>query len=477
MSKNKEISLDELESSMKVMKMEDVERSLTEEEIEDILLIIKPNRGLPRATADSIVNINRSKVRAQLVGIKVFPAVIPKLKKEIERHYLHTTIQPGESVGVITAQSIGERQTQNTLNTFHSCGLAIKTVVTGVPRFSELLNATRDPKAVNCSIYFKEKKDSIEGLRQIIGNQFAENKLGSLVKKRSFFTEPKIEEWYEMWSMFNGSEYEKYTHGISFEINTTKTYEFSISLEMVARKIAESFGDAVCVWSPDQIGVIDVWVDVSEVTNDDEIFDSLEEARATYLEEVVEPALKNLYICGIPGIKNIFYESKNGEWMVETDGSNLRAIFAHPAVDMVRTVCNNVWEIYETLGIEAARNFLVEEFGNVISSDGTFVNESHALLLVDRMTYSGTIISVSRYGMKKENCGPIAKASFEESLDNFTKAGAFSEKENTNGVSASIMLGKLARFGTGICDVLVDVDQLSGMKPILAKKVSERSSR
>jgi DNA-directed RNA polymerase II subunit RPB1 len=136
-----------------------------------------------------------------------------------------------------------------------------------------------------------------------------------------------------------------------------------------------------------------------------------------------------------------------------------------------------VWEIYETLGIEAARNFLVEEFGNVISSDGTFVNESHALLLVDRMTYSGTIISVSRYGMKKENCGPIAKASFEESLDNFTKAGAFSEKENTNGVSASIMLGKLARFGTGICDVLVDVDQLSGMKPILAKKVSERSSR
>jgi hypothetical protein len=238
--------------------MEDVERSLTEEEIEDILLIIKPNRGLPRATADSIVEINRSKVRAQLVSIKVFPAVIPKLKKEIERHYLHTTIQPGESVGVITAQSIGERQTQNTLNTFHSCGLAIKTVVTGVPRFSELLNATRDPKAVNCSIYFKEKKDSIEGLRQIIGNQFAENKLGSLVKKRSFFTEPKIEEWYEMWSMFNGSEYEKYTHGISFEINTTKTYEFSISLEMVARKISESFGDAVCVWSPDQIGVIDV---------------------------------------------------------------------------------------------------------------------------------------------------------------------------------------------------------------------------
>lgn len=466
-----------LEESMKVMKVKEEKRALTELEILDILDVVKPNRGIPKAVSSSLVKINQDKLRVQLESIQVYPSVIPQMKKEIQLKYYETIIQSGESVGVVTAQSIGERQTQSTLNTFHSCGLAIKTVVTGVPRFSELLNATREPKVVNCSIYFKEKGESIEDLRKLIGHDFAEHTLGTLMKSRSFFSVPKKEEWYEMWEMFNGNEYKKYTHGISFHLDTTKTYEFSIPMEMVATKVSESFGDAVCVWSPDQIGVLDVWIDVSEVNNDEEMFDNIEDARATYLEEVVEPALKALHICGIPGIKNIFYENKNGEWMIETDGTNLRSIFAHPDVDMTRTLCNNVWEIYETLGIEAARNFLVEEFGNVISSDGTFVNESHALLLVDRMTYSGTIISVSRYGMKKENCGPIAKASFEESLDNFLKAGSFNEKENTNGVSASIMLGKLGRFGTGVCDVMIDIKQLSGMTPTMVPKVFEKSSK
>jgi DNA-directed RNA polymerase beta' subunit len=450
-------------------------RKLDTIEIEDILQVIKPTRGIPKATADSIVKINQQKLRAQLIHIEIYPELISQLKKDIEKDYLNTIVQPGESVGVTTAQSIGERQTQTTLNTFHSCGQAIKTVVTGVPRFSELLNATREPKAVNCNIYFKKMADSIDTLRQIISYDFAYNNLGSLMKSRKFFTNKKREPWYGVWTSLHGNEFEKYNHGISFQLDLTKLYEFSIPLALVAEKITENFGDAICVRSPDSLGIIDVWVDVSEVTNDEGIFDTIEEARVTYLEEVVQPALKDLHICGIPGVRNIFYEKKNGEWMIETDGSNLRQIFAHPDVDMTRSMCNNVWEIYETLGIEAARNFLVEEFGAVISADGTFVNESHALLLVDLMTYGGSIVSVSRYGLKKESCGPMAKASFEESLDNFLKAGQYAEKETTNGVSASIMLGKMARFGTGVCDVIMDIKQLANAIPIITPKVRENS--
>lgn len=450
-------------------------RLLTPIEIEDILQVIVLNRGIPLATAESILKKNRERVKTQLEKIQVYPEVIPSLKDNIRRQYISTCVQAGESVGTITAQSIGERQTQQTLNTFHSCGQAIKTVVTGVPRFSELLNATREPKAVNCNIFFKNGNDSINSLRKIIGHNFVDINLGSLVKSRTFFTDGKESEepWYKIWEMIHGDEFRKYTHGISFQLDTTKIYEYSIPLSLVAEKVRESFGDAICVWSPDALGVIDAWVDISEVTNEEEIYDSIEEAQRTFLEEVAEPALKEIRICGIPGVKNIFYEQKNGEWMIETDGSNLRQIFAHPDVDMTRSLCNNVWEIYETLGIEAARNFLVEEFGNVISADGTFVNASHALLLVDLMTYNGTIISISRYGLKKDNCGPMAKASFEESLDNFLKAGQYAEKETTNGVSASIMLGKLGRFGTGVCDVIIDVDQLIGKPAIMKSKVEE----
>jgi hypothetical protein len=95
---------------------------------------------------------------------------------------------------------------------------------------------------------------------------------------------------------------------------------------------------------------------------------------------------------------------------------------------------------------------------NVVSSDGTYINVCHVMLLVDIMTFSGTISSVSRYGIKRAQAGPLAKASFEESLDNFLKAGVFGDVETTNGVSASIMCGKRSKIGTGLCDLLYHIE-------------------
>jgi DNA-directed RNA polymerase II subunit RPB1 len=119
-----------------------------------------------------------------------------------------------------------------------------------------------------------------------------------------------------------------------------------------------------------------------------------------------------------------------------------------------------MWEIYNVFGIEATRQFLISEFMDVVTSDGTFVNKSHVELLVDMMVYTGTIISISRYGQKKVGSGPLSKASFEESLENFLKAGLNGEKETTDGVSASIILGKLPKTGTGVFDLKVDIDKI-----------------
>ena len=141
-------------------------------------------------------------------------------------------------------------------------------------------------------------------------------------------------------------------------------------------------------------------------------------------------------------------------------GSNLSELLKNPIVDSTQTISNNIWDIYKIFGIEASREFLIEEFLNVVSSDGTYINPSHIQLLVDIMTYSGTILSISRYGMKLEQTGPIAKASFEESLDNFLKAAFFGVKDNTNGISASILCGKNSNIGTGMCELGVDFDKL-----------------
>lgn len=451
-------------------------RSLTSLEIEEMIDFVIPNPALPKDTAASLVKKNKDRFRNQLKSIQVYPEVIPALKKEIYNQYLATQVQAGESVGILTAQSIGERQTQSTLNTFHSTGLAIKTVLTGVPRFSELLHATREPKAINCQIFMKKRHETIDSIRKEIGNSMAHFKLKKLCKTAKIFTLPEEaeEEWYDVFEILVGKEHRKYTQGIIFNLDKNLMFEFGISTEMVAKKIQDNFMDAAVVWSPNNLARVDVWIDVAEADYDEEIFSSPDEAINTYLEEVCKPALSDLSICGIEGVSAVFYDRKEGEWMVETDGSNLRKLFAHPAVDATRTTSNDMWEIYENLGIEAARNFLIEEFTGVISSDGTFVNDSHALLLVDVMTFSGTITSVSRYGLKKEACGPMAKASFEESLDNFLKAGQNGDRETTYGVSASIMLGKMGKFGTGLCDVVIDVKQLAGLPRTINQQVKEK---
>ena len=131
----------------------DMKRKLTKEEIEDIVSVIKPSIAIPKDIATGICEKLRKKCYLQLEHVEIYPSLIPELKENILKQYYKTLIQPGESVGVATAQSIGERQTQQTLNTFHTAGSAIKTVVTGVPRFSELLNATREPKAKSCQIF------------------------------------------------------------------------------------------------------------------------------------------------------------------------------------------------------------------------------------------------------------------------------------------------------------------------------------
>ena len=127
------------------------------------------------------------------------------------------------------------------------------------------------------------------------------------------------------------------------------------------------------------------------------------------------------------------------------------------ALDIVNPynlISNNVWEIYEILGIEAAKKFLINEFLNIMSG----INKCHAILLVDRMTYDGNIQSISRYTLKHDSSGPFAKASFEESLDNFLNASIKGEKEPVQGISASIICGKRSNTGTGLMNLKINTN-------------------
>jgi DNA-directed RNA polymerase II subunit RPB1 len=179
-----------------------------------------------------------------------------------------------------------------------------------------------------------------------------------------------------------------------------------------------------------------------------------------YMKDIVIPNLNKLSIAGIANIEKIRYrqEPDSKKWYIEAIGSNLLEIYKKDYVDKVRTYCNNMWDIYHIFGIEAVRRFLMEEFDMILSSD-TYINKRHISLLTDIMLFTGTISSISRYGVHRNQSGPISRSSFEESLDMFLKAGLYGEKESTNGVSAAIICGKPSSIGTGLCTLLYNPPQ------------------
>ena len=347
----------------------------------------------------------------------------------------------------------------NTLNTFHHCGISEKAVTAGVPRFQELLNTTRDPRIVNCKVYFKEGNNSIEELRNTIGNSLVGLTFGDVCESMEVCMYKGDEKWYHPYSVLYGDEFRNYRHCIRLKLNMNKLYEFRMTMDYISDFIHSEFGDLFCVLSPPQFGLLDIFVDTSEIKLPENrlLFIDTENAPEIYMEECVMSVLEKTLICGIEKIKEIYYTQEDDEWFVETSGCDFKSILAHPLVDDTRTFSNDVWDIYETLGIEATRYFLIEEFMNIMEG----INRRHTELLVDRMTHTGTINSISRYTLRKDESGPFGKASFEETVDNFLNAAAQGDIETTRGVSASIICGKRAKIGTGMVKLKMDIENLS----------------
>jgi DNA-directed RNA polymerase beta' subunit len=451
-----------------------IKRELTNEEIDDMVDFIKLNPMIPHETSQSINKITKDTIRNQLRGQLVYPEIIPDLKKEIQKHYYDSQIQVGESVGILAAQSIGERNTQSTLNTFHKCGQAEKQVTQGVPRFQELLNATKAPRNVNCKIYFTEKQKTIQDLRQHVNHQIACLTLEDICESIKIHMNKEDESWYDLYKVMNPeSTFDEHSHCITLKVKKSILYKYRILLSDIVEKIEMEYCDLHCVASPYSEGQVDVFVDMSKIKFSDKqlLFITEENKEDMYMEECVLPMLGKQVMFGIPGIQNIYFllEKETDEWMLETDGSNFRALLGHPLVDMSRLHSNNVWDIYDNLGIEASRLFLINEFESIMEG----INVCHIKLLVEKMTFTGTISSISRYTLRKDESGPLSKASFEESVDHMVKSAFAGDVEKTRGVSASIICGKRASIGTGVIELKINRKKLIHAKPVMLDTISE----
>lgn len=420
------------------------QRFLTEEEIKNILQSIRPIIGLNRVVGDEIVTRMKQKIYNKLQQIKIYPEKIEKLKIKIIQQYHNSQIVPGDSVGIATAQSIGERQTQLALNSFHSTGITTATVVSGVPRFNELVNATKNPKNVITTIYPKVQCDSIQNIRKYT-SEIKHIIFRQLITSYKLHVKSEEDEWYILFKKVYPQKTENIfgcTYYIRIHCDIQQMYLYKIHLKDITKILEIEFEDVHCCWSPNSIGIIDIWIEKK-------VNDNIQQ----FMDDILIPTIGNLTIKGIDGIEDINYNKNNKEWFIEAIGYNLKKIFALPFIDMSRTISNHMWEIYDVLGIEATREFLIQEFMSVISVD-SYVNIRHVQLLVDVMLYTGSISSISRYGVHKNQSGALTKCSFEESLDQFLKAGIYGENEDITGVSGAIICGKISNIGSGLCDLV-----------------------
>lgn len=390
-------------------------------------------------------------------------------------------VQPGEQVGIIAAQSIGEPSTQMTLNTFHLAGVASKSNVTrGVPRLKELLKVTKDPKAISLTIPLKPEYADNKIKAREVSQELELTLLRDMVTKTAIYYDPddsntvlkedrELLAFYKLFEIGTGKEkWSKFI--LRLELDRQLMFDKNITMDDIAFVFRERFGNDVNFVYSDfnaQKLVMRMRPSSAMLAGEGDATTPSSMDTLAYFKKFLNMILNSVVIRGVPGIKaatfrrgdeRLFfkdgkYESKQ-EYILDTDGSNFLEAMNHPAVDGSRIYSTHVHDVNAYLGIEATRAVLYNEMAGLFE-DGQ-INYRHLGLLVDTMCRAGRLMSVDRYGINKLNIGPLAKASFEETEKILLKAAIFGELDPVTGVSANVMAGQPIRGGTAFSDILLD---------------------
>ena len=371
----------------------------------------------------------------------------------------------------------------NTLNTFHLSGVAsASSQVRGVPRLKEIIDCTasKNIKTPVMNVHFDASLRHNKTVCIEMMNRLRMIRFRDVVSRSRIYFDPAetigapshIDQdslFIELYSRFDAlSQKADFSPWVlRLEFDRQKMHNLSLTMADLDSILLEFFDEKVsCVFSDDNAAELAMRVRL--VTSSQDSDDLMTELKA--LEHNV---LDVVPIRGIERIESVLiretlktqrYDVDKklfepfSEFVVDTDGSNLVAALGVPGVDSVRTTTNDVYEVFYTLGVEAARQKLHDEIIGVL--DSTYINYRHVALLVDAITNKGTLVSVNRHGINQGDNGPLAKCSFEETVERLVKAGIFSERDKVNGVSANIMLGQVAPCGTGDSKILVDAERL-----------------
>ena len=344
---------------------------------------------------------------------KLDPKSVEKVCERVEELVKKSTVEPGEASGIVAAQSIGEPGTQMTLRTFHFAGVKERDVTLGLPRLIELVDARKQPATPSMDVFLDEetRKSNEKSIR--VANQIRFTKVGNLI---------------------DGAEVEP-AGGIILTLSKTKMAERQCTLKDVQDAI-ESPKRTIEV--DEKHNVITIKIDVD--------FASL---------HVHKNKILNQRVKGIPGIDRVTVVKEGEEWKVQTSGSNLQKVRAIEGVDKTRTTTNNTFEIYQTLGIEAARQALVKEIMGTLEEQGLEVDIRHIYLVADLMTSKGFLQQIGRHGVAGTKTSVLARAAFEITVPTLAEAAVRGETEDLKGVTENVIVGLPIPVGTGMIDVFM----------------------
>jgi len=412
-------------------------------------------------------------------------------------NYNKAIVHPGEMVGMIGAQSIGEPTTQLTLNTFHFAGVASKSNVTrGVPRIEEILSLSENPKQPSTTIYLKEEDQTSIEKAQELKYSLEYTSLRDITNTISICFDPNpenttidedrilLEEYNEFKKVMEdcGVELDNENQSkwvIRIELSREEMMDRNINMDDIHFALKNSLKQNInCVFSDlnadNLIFRIRLINSKAMMTSKNKNLDQSDEIYM--LKNLQENILDNIILKGIKGIPKIvirkvanYLIKKDGNyeptdiWVLDTVGKNLKEILARDDIDTKRTYSNDIQEVYRTLGIEAARKCILTELEEAFS-DTTYINYHHLIMLADRICATKKMVSVFRHGINNDDIGPIAKASFEETPEMFLRAARHAELDLMTGVSSNIMCGQDGYFGTGAFQVLLDINEINKME-------------
>ena len=338
-----------------------------------------------------------------------------KLKQVLERTklaYKHKKIEAGEAIGIITAESFGEPSTQMVLRTHHLSGVSEMNVTVGLPRLIEIFDARKEPSTPIMEIYLKEKYASSPAKVKEIAERIKGNTLQDVAAE----------------FLLNIMD-----SNVEIKLSRTKMQELNINSKQISDIVQNSLKTVSIVQDRDSL--------IIKSTN--------KETKLSELYRLKEKC-KEIHVCGLKGITQVLPIKEGEEFVIYCAGSNLKDALKLEEVNSKRVKTNNIFEIADVLGVEAARQAVINESLKVLGEQGLHIDIRHIMFLADAMTKSGEIKGVTRSGITKQKESVLAKASFETPIQHVVAASLIGEKDPLNSVIENVMLNQPVPLGTGL---------------------------